>query len=408
MRGIFRLRWSAAVATAVLASMTAAGCDRESPVAPSPQCTFTLSSSGQSFASDGGKATVSITTQPQCAWTATSAAAWITFEGPSSGVGPGTVTAVIAANSVDQTRSGSIAVAGQNLSFSQEAAIIPCAFDISPARATHGAEGGEGTLHVSTRAECAWTATTGEPWLRITSGEQGRGDGDVTYLVAENTLASERTGTLVVAERSIDVTQTGAAQKPPPEPPPAICDYGVTPLEFTLHWHHTGDDITLTTGAGCGWTATPGAEWLSLATPQAGSGAAVIRFAHSIYIADGSRRAPVQVRWPTPTAGQNVWVTQEGCRYGISENNRDVPAAGATVTMYVYQQAVSSSCAIPCPWTAVPSAPWIRIITSMPHAGDDQLMYRVDPNPTGQTRAGTIRIESQVVIVRQAAGGGPP
>ena len=109
-------------------------------------------------------------------------------------------------------------------------------------------------MHVSTAAGCAWTATTSEAWLRITDGEQGKGDGDVTYLIAENTLTAERTGTLLVAGRSIEVTQTGAAQKPPPEPPPLVCEYGVTPVEFALHWHQTSGDITLTTGAGCEWT----------------------------------------------------------------------------------------------------------------------------------------------------------
>jgi hypothetical protein len=380
------------------------GCDKESPVAPSPSCSFAVSANRQSFASEGGHATVSVATLPQCAWTATSSASWMTFDGAAAGTGTGSVTVVVAANTSEpaQARAGSIAVAGQTVAISQEApAPVPCTFEVSPARVTHGADAGSGVVHVTAAAACSWTAASNDDWLIITSGQQGQGEGDIAYTFDRNTKTSERIGTIVAAGHTVEIAQAPAIAEP--EPPAPVCNYSVTPVEFGLHWHHTGGEIALSVKSGCGWTVSAGAEWLNLATPSAGSGAATINFTNSIFTADGSRRAPVQIRWPTLTAGQNVWVTQEGCRYGVSETLREVPAAGGNVTMFVLQQAVSTSCGIPCPWTAVPNVPWIQIVTSMPHAGDDALVYRVDANNTGVMRLGTIRIESQSIMVRQAA-----
>ena len=107
------------------------------------------------------------------------------------------------------------------------------------------------------------------------------------------------------------------------------------------------------------------------------------------------------MRWPTVTAGQNVWVTQEGCWYAMSAMSQELPAQGGRSSVTVYGDPVSQTCSIGCPWTATSEAPWIRVLSSMPRAGDDLLMYEVDANPTGVDRVGTIRVDRMTLTVRQ-------
>jgi hypothetical protein len=54
-----------------------------------------------------------------------------------------------------------------------------CAFSLSTTRQSFDAAGGTGTVDVNTSSGCAWTATSSERWLTVTSGASGsRGELD--------------------------------------------------------------------------------------------------------------------------------------------------------------------------------------------------------------------------------------
>ena len=50
--------------------------------------------------------------------------------------------------------------------------------------------GGAGSVNVQTTAGCGWTATSGAPWITITSGGSGAGNGAVQFTAAANTGSS--------------------------------------------------------------------------------------------------------------------------------------------------------------------------------------------------------------------------
>jgi hypothetical protein len=141
---------------------------------------------------------------------------------------------------------------------------------------------------------------------------------------------------------------------------------------------------------------------LGLSTPSNGVGAITMAFTNSIYTGDTPRRAAIEVRWPTPTAGQNVWVTQEGCWYALAPDTRDIGVAGGLAQIIVLASPASVDCNIGCPWTAQSLVPWLTITSSMPRSGDDGLFFRVDANTTGEPRVGQIRIEHLVLTIKQA------
>ncbi|MGA0871392.1 MAG: invasin domain 3-containing protein, partial [Phycisphaerales bacterium] len=60
------------------------------------------------------------------------------------------------------------------------------------------AGGAVSAVAVSTDANCAWTAVSSQPWLVVTSGASGTGDGEVSFSVAANGTNANRTATITV------------------------------------------------------------------------------------------------------------------------------------------------------------------------------------------------------------------
>lgn len=75
-----------------------------------------------------------------------------------------------------------------------------------------GFQGGSQSIFVSTTTTCAWTATTNQSFISITSGTGQTGPGAVTFTVAENTGAA-RQATITVG--TVPVTINQAAGPPP-------------------------------------------------------------------------------------------------------------------------------------------------------------------------------------------------
>jgi WD40 repeat protein len=99
-----------------------------------------------------------------------------------------------------------------------------CTFNLDAQSAVFDCEGGTGSIHVTAAAGCAWTAVSSAPWITITSGASGTGNGTVSYSVANNgcqaTAGSNITqsGVMLVAEQNFNVTQKLAPPLPPPAP----------------------------------------------------------------------------------------------------------------------------------------------------------------------------------------------
>lgn len=73
-------------------------------------CAYSLSPTSDSVPSSGGTRTVAITTQPGCAWSAQTFAAFVTIQPPYGGAGPATVTYNVAPSTT--ARSGNLLIAG--------------------------------------------------------------------------------------------------------------------------------------------------------------------------------------------------------------------------------------------------------------------------------------------------------
>jgi hypothetical protein len=160
----------------------------------------------------------------------------------------------------------------------------------------------------------------------------------------------------------------------------------------------------VTTQPGCTWTADPDAPWIMVTGGQSGAGPGVITFRVSDNW-DAPRQSVVKVRWPTVTAGQNLRVSQAGCRYAVSTNVVGVAAAGGSGSFDVLQQSEPTVCGGPtqsaCMWTAQSDVTWITVTTSMPQFGDKPVSFTVAANDGAAARTGRITVRDKVVRIDQ-------
>ena len=177
-----------------------------SRIAITAPCAFSISPPSQSFDASGGSGSIAVTTAVECFWTSASNDAWITVTAGSSGNGNGTVQYSVDANPTATPRSGTIRIADQTFVVMQ--AGVACSYSIAPDAETFGSAGGTGDVSVTAPDGCDWTASPNDPWITITSGSSGSGNGVVNYSVTTNPDPAPRTGTMVIAAQTFTVSQS--------------------------------------------------------------------------------------------------------------------------------------------------------------------------------------------------------
>lgn len=373
-------------------------CDGNSPTEPPRPCTFTLSPSSLSFGPSGGSSSVSVTTASNCTWSAASDRGWMSITTGANGTGNGVVQISVAANQSDALRAGTLTIAGQAVAV-QEEGLGACTFEISPASASYTKDAVTGSFAVTAPSHCQWSAASNAAWVGITSGSTGTGNGTVAYSVDRNRDVNARTGTVTAGARTFTVNQAGD----PPAPP--VCEYSVTPIEFSPCMTAPTMSATITTQQGCTWTATPGASWINVTGGQSGTGSGAVSFTVADNW-DAPRHGVVMIRWPTVTAGQNLQVAQAGCYYSVTTSTFSIAAAGGTGQFDVLQISDPNTCGGAtqdrCRWSAQSDVPWITVTTPMPQVGDNRVSFSVAQNTSGTARTGRITVRDKVVQITQS------
>jgi hypothetical protein len=392
-----RVRFALGLVVVAGVCIGTASCDgHESPTEPTPVCSFAISPANLTLGPDGGTGNVAVTAPVTCAWTAVASAGWITVTDGNVGSGPGAVVYAVSANSSVEPRSGALTVGGQSHVVTQQGrSATVCSYDLSPGSAEFGKDAATGAFAVSAPAACTWAATSSASWLVITSGNQGSGSSSVTYAVAQNVDIAGRSAAITVADRMFTVRQAGDI---------AGCQYSVAPVDLRPCMPGGSLTAVMTTQASCPWTVEPNASWLNIPSGSSGTGSGVITVTFSDNY-DAPREGVVMVRWPTPTAGQNIHVSQAGCLYAVSRSAFSFASTGGAGTFDVIQQSEPNTCGGPtqdrCVWTALSDVSWITITSGMPRSGDNPVSFTVAPNDSAASRVGRLTVRDKVVVVTQ-------
>jgi hypothetical protein len=352
--------------------------------APPAGCSYNVTPTTQSFAAAGGDGTIRIdASSSTCTWTAATSASWISLAS-GSGNGSADLRYTVAANTGPE-RSGTVSVAGATVTITQAAAPAPtCTFDASPRTPSVDNAGGDVTIHVTTSApSCAWTATSGAPWVTVAVGA-GTGGGDARFTVAANTGAA-RTATLTVAGIAVTVTQSAA---------PA-CTFMLSPTSQSVAAAGVDERVNVDASTNsCAWTAVSNAQWITITAGNSRTGDADVRYTVAANTG-GARTGTMTI------AGTMFTVTQAAappCTFTVNPTSQSFTDAAGTGTVSVNASAGS------CAWTATTTASWITVTTGA-GTGNGTARYSVAQN-TGAARSSTLTVAGVGVAISQAAA--PP
>ncbi len=187
---------------ALVLAFATIGCESKSSTStgPSPvKCQVSLEAPANTIDPGGGKDAITVSTQPECSWTASSGASWISGLTPASGQGSGRIEFQASANPAGTMRQGDIAVNDQHVPVQQRPAT--CRYEVTPATQTVAAGGGTVTIAVNTLAGCSWQASVEAGWIAITA-TSGTGSGDVSLRVDPNG-GGTRSAALLVAGQTV-------------------------------------------------------------------------------------------------------------------------------------------------------------------------------------------------------------
>lgn len=336
-------------------------------------CSYSISPSSQSFSAAGGTGMFNLTTTAACDWQAVSSANWITFTGGSSGTGSGTISFTVAPNT-GPARFGTITVGGRVFSIDQSSV---CTYDLSRFSATYPAAGTTGDgVSVTAGAGCTWNAVSNAPWITVTSGSSGNGNGTVSWTVAANT-GQARQGTLTIAGLTFTIDQTTG------------CTFSLvnTAASFSAAGG-TGDD-TVVTDSTCSWSATSAVPWITITS--GGTGIGTGSFTYSVAPNSGGARQG------TITAGGQVLTIDQGagCSYQLSRTSAAYQAIGTP------NDTVDVSAGAGCDWTAVSNVPWVLITSGNSGSGPGTVSWSVSLN-TGSARDGELTIAGITFNIHQS------
>jgi glucose/arabinose dehydrogenase len=170
-----------------------------------PTCTYAIAPASANVGVAGGGGDVNVTTADGCVWTAASNADWI--HAAAAGSGNGDVSYTVDANPSSSGRAGTVTIAGQTFSVSQQGNVA-CSYGVQPTYVRYSALARNAAVKVSTGSGCAWSAVSNVAWITISDSANGPGSGTVSYSVAAlPPRMLQRTGTMTVAGRTVTVVQ---------------------------------------------------------------------------------------------------------------------------------------------------------------------------------------------------------
>lgn len=213
-------------------------------------CQVSIPQTNLAIGPDGATGTLDVSAPPDCTWTATAGANWISVT-PASGTGPGPVSYAIPATTAPQGRNSQITVSNQVIPVAQTPP--SCSAVLTPDRAGLPAAGGNFTVHIDTN--CNYTAQSGSPLVTIISGSTGNAPSDIAYTVPANPLADSRTASIRIGALTFPITQAGAS---------AGCTASLSPGSAGAEARGASGSIDVASAANCRWQATTDQGWIHL------------------------------------------------------------------------------------------------------------------------------------------------
>jgi len=348
-----------------------------------PPCTYTLNQTSRSIAAGGTPGnydTVLVkASDASCTWNVGEASPWIHVT-PGTKTGTASVRYTIGANASGSTRTGTIKIAGQTFTVTQEA----CTYTLnqtSRSIAAGGTPGNYDTVLVkASDASCTWNVGEASPWIHVTPGTK-TGTASVRYTIGANASGSTRTGTIKIAGQTFTVTQEA-------------CTYTVSPTSLSFSGNDHNKPVHITTNSGdCKWTIDETASWIGVQPPtKSGTGTRYVSVTVQPNRTGTARSAVVKIN----NTAVNVTQTANPCTYAVSPASIDHSASrgGTGFSVTTNHQ--------DCPWTVETTAGWIGIGSNTRSGkGSASVHIQFMENQSTAARSTVIKVKTASVNVTQ-------
>ena len=159
------------------------------------------------YDSAGGLRDIELVLPSGCSWTAVSSAPWLSITAGATGNGPATITVFAGQNSFS-ARTATLTIDGHVITVKQNGG--KCTATASETPLNFSASGNTGTVSITTSSStCDWSAYSTVSWIELVPQfSNGQGSGVAPFLVSQNPGSVARTGSILIANQTLVVTQS--------------------------------------------------------------------------------------------------------------------------------------------------------------------------------------------------------
>jgi hypothetical protein len=154
-------------------------------------------------------------------------------------------------------------------------------------------------------------------------------------------------------------------------------------------------DVTITTSAGCAWTASSSSAFIATVGAASGSGSGTMRFAVAPN-SDAARQGTVQVANRALTISQAAGAAV-GCAFSIDPAQASVTSAGGAVFVTITRTSGAN-----CSWISTSNDPFITIQSGAGGTDNGTTLLAVAAN-SGPARTGSAFIAGRLLTITQTA-----
>jgi CSLREA domain-containing protein/uncharacterized repeat protein (TIGR01451 family) len=169
------------------------------------------------------------------------------------------------------------------------------AAQISPTAISVTQEGTSGSIAVTFPAGCGRTAVSNVPWITVTSGNIGSGNGTVGYTVDVNNTGSPRTGTITVAGLTFTVNQSNTS-----------CSYTLSATQISFNPSAATGSVDVTAPASCTWKALSEASWIQITSGGTTTGSGTFTYSIEANSTGSARSGTINVQGQIFTIFQGI------------------------------------------------------------------------------------------------------
>ena len=237
-----------------------------------PAAVSALSMSGYEFEAAGESCAVEVSVADIVEWNVVESLDWITVNGSTSRIGPGTVTLQAVANDTIYPRSGTVTIARKTFKVTQKARGVEVEYD----EKLFDTDGGLASISIHPDGNSSWTAiSSDETWITIFQGNSGTGDGEIIYIVApyqgmgDNGAGTPRTGTITIGDKKIYITQRAY-------------DLNIEPNGSLVAGNNGSGEFGISASINDVWNAIVTEPWITIVDGyDSGTGSGTVRFIYT-------------------------------------------------------------------------------------------------------------------------------